>query len=173
MKRLDSVFHQNYPQLEVIVMDGGSTDGSVDVIRSYASRLAYWQSKPDGGQSAAINEGMRRCTGDLIAWVNSDDYYWDDALWTIARAYIAHPGYGLYIGNGFRYKQAEDRHTPFCQRHLALNRKALIEGLDYVLQPSTFFLRQAWEKVGGLNPDLISVWTGTSSFVLQRNTPLC
>jgi glycosyltransferase involved in cell wall biosynthesis len=151
---LDSIFSQAYPDLEVVVMDGGSTDDSPAVIRSFASRLKHWQSRPDGGQSAAINEGMRHCTGELVAWLNSDDYYWRDALWVVGRAHAAHPGCGLYVGNGFRHHQAEGSLTPFCRRHLALDRAALRRGLDYILQPATFFLRAAWEEAGGLDPSL-------------------
>jgi glycosyltransferase involved in cell wall biosynthesis len=135
-------------------MDGGSTDHSVEILRSYAPRLVYWQSRPDGGQGAAINEGMRHCSGDLVTWLNSDDYYLPDALWTLARAHIAWPGRGLYIGNGLRHRQDDGNLTPFCRRHVVLNRNALVEGLDYVLQPSTFFWRDAWESVGGLDPTL-------------------
>src|SRR5262249_62220934 len=91
---LESIFRQNYPRLEVVVMDGGSTDDSVAIIESYADRLAHWQSRPDGGQSSAINSGVEHCTGELVAWLNSDDFYWGDALWTVARAYQAHPGLG-------------------------------------------------------------------------------
>jgi glycosyltransferase involved in cell wall biosynthesis len=151
---LESIFRQDYPRLEVIVMDGGSTDGSVSVIRSYEPRLKYWQSCKDGGQSAAINAGMRHCTGDLVAWLNSDDYYWRDALWVVAQAYASHPGYGLYIGNGFRHDQETSLLTPFCPRHIALNRRALVEGPDYVLQPATFFLRDAWQEADGLKQHL-------------------
>lgn len=151
---LDSMFRQNYPHLEVIVMDGGSTDESVDIIRSYENRLTYWQTLPDKGQAAAINEGVGRCTGELIAWLNSDDFYWKDSLWTVGRAYSVYPGRGLYIGNGLRYNQREGRYTPFCRRHLALNRDALINGLDYILQPASFFLRKAWQDAGGLMSDL-------------------
>ena len=151
---LQSIFRQDYPRLEVVVMDGGSADESVDIIRSYEQRLTYWQSQPDGGQSAAINAGMQRCNGDLVAWLNSDDFYWGDALWQVGRAYAAFPGHGLYIGNGLRYDQLQDVYSLFCRRHLALNRSALVNGLDYVLQPSTFFLRSAWQEVGGLHPSL-------------------
>ena len=151
---LDSIFGQNYPRLEVVVMDGGSTDGSVDIIRSYEPRLKHWKTGPDHGQAAAINEGVRHCTGDLVAWLNSDDFYCSGALWTVGRAHAAHPGYGLYIGNGLRHDQEKDAYRPFCRRHVALNRRALIRGLDYVLQPSTFFLRSAWEACGGLDAGL-------------------
>ncbi|VBB42011.1 hypothetical protein TRIP_B200151 [uncultured Desulfatiglans sp.] len=151
---LESIFSQGYPALEVVVMDGGSSDDSVEIIQRFAPRLTFWRSEPDNGQTEAINIGARYCSGELIAWLNSDDRYWMDALWTVARAYLKHPGYGLYIGNGLRYSQSEDRYTPFCPRHVALNRQALIEGLDYILQPSTFFLRTAWEEAGGLDESL-------------------
>jgi len=151
---LESIFNQQYPALEVIVMDGGSTDDSVDILRAYADRLAYWQSGPDGGQSAAINAGVARSTGTLVAWLNSDDYYWDDCLWTVGRAWADLPGRGLYIGNGFRQNERSGRRDPFTHRHVALNREALRQGLDYILQPATFFFRDAWQVVGGVSPDL-------------------
>ncbi len=151
---LDSIFRQGYPRLEVVVVDAASTDGSVDIIRSYSDRLKFWRSEPDSGQSAAITEGMTHCAGDLVGWLNSDDYYFGDALWHLARAFRAHPDCGLYVGNGFRYDQQSGIHTPFCRHHIAINRKALRDGLDYILQPSTFFLRKAWQDVGGINPEL-------------------
>lgn len=151
---LASIFRQNYPRLEVVVMDGGSTDESVRIIESHAARLSYWQSQPDGGQAAAINAGMQRCQGDLVAWLNSDDWYCDGALWTLARAFTKHPGGGLYVGNGFRYNQVAHRFDPFCRRHIAFNREALIEGVDYILQPSTFLARAAWAESGGLDVTL-------------------
>jgi glycosyltransferase involved in cell wall biosynthesis len=151
---LDSIFRQDYPDLEVIVMDGGSTDDSVSILRRYAPRLKHWQSEKDGGQSAAINAGMRHGSGQLVAWLNSDDLYWQDALWAVGRAYAEHPRRGLYVGNGLRYDQHTGVHTPFCDRHVAFNRAALVHGTDYLLQPSTFFLREAWEGVGGLDPGL-------------------
>ncbi len=151
---LKSIFRQNYPDLEVVVIDGGSTDGSVDVIRSYASRLKHWQSERDGGQSAAINAGVKHCSGELVTWLNSDDFYWGESLWVVGRAWAAYPGRGLYIGNGLRHDQRTGKSVPFLPRHMALNRAVLREGPDYLLQPSTFFLREAWEAVGGLDNDL-------------------
>jgi GT2 family glycosyltransferase len=150
----ESIFRQNYPRLEVIVIDGGSSDGSVDVIRRYESRIKFWRSERDGGQSAAINEGMQHCSGELIAWLNSDDFYWQDCLWTVGKAFATHPGRGLYIGNGLRYDQITRVSIPFNPRHVAMDRQALLHGADFVLQPSTFFLRQAWQRVGGLDERL-------------------
>src|SRR5260370_33326800 len=88
---LDSIFRQGYPRLEVVVMDGGSSDDSVAVIESYQARLKFWQSRPDGGQSAAINAGVAHCTRDLVAWLNSDDFYRGDAPPTVGRRYQAYP----------------------------------------------------------------------------------
>jgi glycosyltransferase involved in cell wall biosynthesis len=151
---LSSLLDQRYPHLEILVMDGGSTDGSVEIIHEFEPHLAFWRSEADDGQSAAINEGVERANGVLVGWLNSDDYLLPRALWTVARAYRQHPGRGLYIGNGLRYDQKPNRFRAFCSRHLALNREALRSGVDYVLQPATFFLRSAWVEAGGLNRDL-------------------
>ena len=148
---LDSILTQSYLEREIVVMDGGSTDQSLEIIKEYAGSLTYWRSQRDAGQAAAINEGLRHCSGDIVAWLNSDDYYLPDALWRIARAYAEFPARGLYVGNGLRYREHNQQFTPFCRRHVAINRDALTNGLDYVLQPATFFLRTAWEAVGGLD----------------------
>ena len=150
----ESIFRQNYPRLEVVVIDGGSTDASVDVIRRHESRIKFWRSERDGGQSAAINEGMRHCSGEVVAWLNSDDFYWDDCLWTVGKAYARFPGRGLYFGNGLRYDQESGAYIPFNRRQVAMDREALTRGADFLLQPSTFFLRAAWQRVGGLDEQL-------------------
>jgi len=153
-KTLNSIFTQNYPKLEVLIMDGGSTDNSLEIIRSYSNRVKYWQSQADGGQASAINAGIKRCEGDLVAWLNSDDFYLDNCFWKVADAYASSPYAGLYIGNGFRYNEKEGQFIPFSKKHTTFNREALKFGLDYILQPSAFFSREAWGRVGGLNPNL-------------------
>jgi len=83
-----SVLNQDYPNIEYIVIDGGSTDGSVDIIKKYQERIAYWISEPDNGQSHAINKGFEKATGAIFNWLNSDDLLMPSAT-TIAVHYLA------------------------------------------------------------------------------------
>lgn len=94
-----SVLEQDYPNLEYIVIDGGSSDGSVDIIRKYENRLAFWESEPDRGQAHAINKGLRRATGDWVAWQNSDDVFYPGAFVHVARAAMRSPKAELIIGD--------------------------------------------------------------------------
>jgi glycosyltransferase involved in cell wall biosynthesis len=98
-RTIESVVGQDYPNLEYIVIDGGSTDGSQDIIRKYESRIAYWVSEKDRGQSHAINKGLQRATGDWLAWQNSDDVYAPGAFASVARAAGRHRHADLIIGN--------------------------------------------------------------------------
>ena len=95
---LDSVLSQNYPNLEYLVIDGGSTDGSADILRRYDKHLTYWISEPDRGQTHAINKGMARATGEIRAYLNSDDYYLPGAFDAVARAWQQHPDTDLLHG---------------------------------------------------------------------------
>lgn len=98
-RTIKSVIDQNYPNLEYIIIDGGSTDGSVDVIQKYESYLTYWVSEPDNGQSHAINKGLKLATGDWVAWQNSDDTYYAGAFIAVADAALKHPNVDLIIGD--------------------------------------------------------------------------
>ena len=95
---LRSVLAQDYPELEYIVIDGGSTDGSVEIIQQYADQLAYWVSEPDKGQADAINKGLRRARGKYAAWLNSDDIYLPDAISQAVSVLEANPQAGLVYG---------------------------------------------------------------------------
>ena len=96
---LQSVLGQEYPDLEYIVIDGASTDGSVEIIERYAPRLAYWVSERDHGQAEAINKGLSRATGEIVAWVNSDDVYLPGAIASAVAALQANPQAGLVFSN--------------------------------------------------------------------------
>jgi glycosyltransferase involved in cell wall biosynthesis len=88
---IQSVLQQQYPELDYIIMDGGSTDGSVDIIRAYAASLAHWESQPDRGQAHAINKGFEIASGQIVAYINSDDMYCPGAFDAVAQAFDAHP----------------------------------------------------------------------------------
>src|SRR5512134_1034438 len=86
-----SVLEQDYPRIEYIVIDGGSTDNSVDIIKKYADRLAYWTSEKDSGQAEAINKGFARANGEILAWLNSDDYYMHNTISVAVRCFEQNP----------------------------------------------------------------------------------
>lgn len=96
---ITSVLDQNYPNLEYIIIDGGSKDESVDTIKKYESQLSYWVSEPDKGQTDAINKGLHKATGEIVAWLNSDDIYEPGTLHKIAEAYEANPDAEVFLGD--------------------------------------------------------------------------
>ena len=151
---LESIFAQDYPNLEVIVADGGSTDGSIETIKSHQDRIACWKSTPDGGQSAAINWGVGQSTGEIVCWLNSDDLFCDGALRRVGEAASSHPECGLYIGNGLVSDETTGLVRVYCPHPLSFNRQVLRFGGPYVHQPSTFFRRAAWTQAGGLDEAL-------------------
>jgi cellulose synthase/poly-beta-1,6-N-acetylglucosamine synthase-like glycosyltransferase len=148
---LRSVFGQGYPNLEYIVVDGGSTDGSPDLIRRYEPWLAYWVTEPDRGQSDALNKGFRRATGDIFAWLSSDDLYLPAAIFRAVQALRANPGAGIVCGG---YRQI-DRAGRLVADVPAVTTLSLADLLRVHLpQPSMFFRREVWERAGPLDPAL-------------------
>jgi glycosyltransferase involved in cell wall biosynthesis len=137
-----------------LVLDGGSTDESVEVIRRYEDRLAFWVSEPDDGQSAAINRGFRRATGDIVTWLNSDDFFLPGALQRIAKAFRESPTASFYFGDGWRVDESGRRTSNFFPHPVRFDRRALLFGIDYVLQPAAFINREHLHAVGYLNIDL-------------------
>ena len=93
-----SVIEQDYTNVELIIIDGGSTDNSVDVIRQYENVIAYWVSEPDRGQAHAINKGLAKCTGDIFNWINSDDYLEPGALQEIGTQFANNPDTNIVCG---------------------------------------------------------------------------
>jgi glycosyltransferase involved in cell wall biosynthesis len=96
---ISSVLGQGYTNLEYIIIDGGSTDNSVDIIRKYSNSLTFWKSERDQGQSDAINQGFQRATGDIVAWINSDDYYLPGILLKIIEYFERHPQVDIVYGD--------------------------------------------------------------------------
>lgn len=148
---MESVLDQGYPNLEYIVLDGGSKDGSVDIIKSYEKYLTYWRSENDDGQYAAIDEGFKKSSGDIMTWINSDDVFGDDCFLQVYRAFKGNPFCEWLTGrpnhidsqgqltyeipdapkySRFRYL-CKDFHRPFIQ------------------QEGTFWRRSLWSRAGG------------------------
>lgn len=98
-RTIRSILDQNYPNLEFFIVDGGSTDGSIEIIRKYSDRITWWVSERDDGQVAAINKGLKRATGDWIGWQNSDDLYYPGAFDNFAKMAIKNPKADLIIGD--------------------------------------------------------------------------
>lgn len=149
-----SVLLQGYPNLEYIIIDGSSSDGSVEIIRNYEPWLAYWVSEPDRGQSHAINKGFERATGDVLCWLNSDDYYLPDALLAVGR--MLAEGSGNYALTGHCLKVYQDGRTAEKLVGRYENRRRLLQfWKGYQMhQPATFWRREVFEKVGRLNEEL-------------------
>ncbi len=94
-----SVLNQGYPNLEYIIMDGGSTDGSLEIIKKYAQHLAYWASGPDSGQVEALNKGFSGVIGDIIAELDADDFYYPGVFTKVAEYFTKYPSIDLLYGN--------------------------------------------------------------------------
>ena len=151
---IKSIIMQNYPNLEYIIIDGGSTDGTVDIIRKYQLYLTYWVTEKDNGQSHAINKGWRRATGELVTWLNSDDYLEDGALQRVAQVYKDHQNefIGLIYGRA-KVISAEGETLATIGEPFDLN--FCIKNLvDPMPQPSTFIVKGALDEVGFLDENL-------------------
>ena len=148
-----SVLNQDYPALEFFIIDGGSTDGSVEIIKKYAHRLTYWESKPDRGQSHAINKGFRMASGEIVAWLNSDDLLAPGALKVVAQAWQKNPRLGLISGQTEIIDQAgKPTGNVFGSEPNVIN--SLLSSENPVSQPSTFFSTSALKEVGFLDETL-------------------
>jgi glycosyltransferase involved in cell wall biosynthesis len=155
---IESVLSQGYPSLRYVVMDGGSTDGSVEIIREYADRLTHWESGPDGGQTAAIRRGFEIGGGEILNWINSDDYLEPGALWRVAELAVKEPQAAILA---FPVRDVVD--TPDGVREVHVTTPGGLE-LDNLLltrlprprrhQPGLFMRRSCFERAGGLNDRL-------------------
>ncbi len=153
---IESVLEQGYPNLEYVIMDGGSTDGSVEIIKKYEKHLTYWQSCPDGGLYQAVTEGFRRTSGEIMAWINSDDKYHPLAFTKVAAVFSNNPDIDWLTGRK-SFWDASGNLSKVEQRLGIFSRKKFLAGdfdKPYIQQESTFWRRSLWEAAGGcLAPD--------------------
>jgi len=147
---IQSVLGQTYPHIEYIIIDGGSDDGSPEIIRKYADRLAYWVSEPDQGQTDAINKGFAQAKGELLAWLNSDDTYEPEAVAKAVAYLLQHPNVGLVYGDA----NFIDQHGRIIGRFPAkqTSYQKLLRGYVHVPQQAAFWRAELWQEVGPLDP---------------------
>lgn len=145
-----SVLSQDYPQIEYTIVDGGSTDGSLDVIKKYEDKLAWWVSEKDSGQTDAINKGFARANGDILAWINSDDTYEPGAVTAAAKYLQEHPEVGMVYGDCNFINESGEVIGKFNSAQT--NYQLLRRGYAHIPQQTMFFRAKLWKQVGPLDP---------------------
>jgi glycosyltransferase involved in cell wall biosynthesis len=148
---LRSVLDQGRTGLEYIVIDGGSTDGSAEVIRAHEAALAYWVSEPDRGQTDALIKGFSRASGEICGWLCSDDLLLPGALERVAEFFAANPGIDAMYGDALWIDARGGYIRP--KREMGFNRFVMLFDHNYIAQPSMFWRRSLYERVRGLDPD--------------------
>lgn len=146
-----SVLLQGYPNLEYIIIDGGSTDDTVSVIEKYARHISYWVSRRDRGQSHAVNEGFQKSTGEVMCWLNSDDFYMPETLRVVAETLVRESGNVALVGHAVRF-HADGRPPARLEGRYEGPGRLLRFWEGYAMhQPSVFWRREVFEKVGYLD----------------------
>lgn len=143
-----SVLNQDHAPIEYIVIDGASKDASVEIIKKYSDRLAYWVSEKDGGQAEAINKGFARATGEIIAWINSDDYYLPGAVSAAVKIFESNPDVVLVYGNMLAVDEHGKTFNTLTYKQLTLEDLLCFQIIG---QPAVFMRRSALQKTSGLD----------------------
>ncbi len=141
---------QDYPRIEYFIIDGGSTDGSLQIIESHAERLAGWVSEPDSGQTDALNKGFQEAHGEVFAWLNSDDTLEPGAVSAAVKIMMERPELGLVYGDANYIDEKDQVRGRFPARQTDLRR--LRQGYVHIPQQAAFFRGDIWRKVGPLDP---------------------
>ncbi len=147
---IQSVINQDYPRIEYLVVDGDSTDGSQKIIQRYADRITWWVSEPDQGQTDAINKGFSHASGQVYAWLNSDDTYQPGAISQAVAYLLEHPEAGLVYGDCDFIDSSGKVIGRFNAQQTSLRR--LQRGGVYIPQQAAFWRAELWKQVGPLDP---------------------
>ena len=147
---IQSVLEQDYPRIEYIIVDGGSSDGSVDVIKKYAGRLAWWVSEQDKGQTDAINKGFNRASGEILAWLNSDDTYNPGAVSAAVKYLTENPDVAMVYANCNYINEQGGVIGKFNSAQT--DHRRLREGYVHIPQQTMFFRANYWKELGPLDP---------------------
>ena len=151
-RTIQSVLNQTYDDIEYIIIDGGSTDGSDEIIKLHQDRLAYWVSEKDKGQTDAINKGFAQATGDVMAWLNSDDTLEPQAVARAVSALQENPAMGMVYGHGFFINANDDKIGEFPSAQTDYQR--LRRGYVHICQQAAFWRADLWRKVGPLDDSI-------------------
>ena len=165
---IKSVLSQNYPNLEFMILDGGSKDETVEIIKRYADKLTFWRSHPDSGQSSAIAEGFNRATGEILAWLNSDDRYEPGTLLRIAEEFQRKPEAIMVYGDYYVLRQDQSR---VLKRKVSCDFKVMAHAYLMIPQPSSFWKKAAYDAVGGLDTELNYAMDYDLFLKLAKNYP--
>lgn len=150
-RTIQSVINQNYPNIEYIIIDGGSSDDSVEIIKKYADSISYWISEPDTGQSNAINKGINRATGQFVTWLNSDDILLPNTLHSLAATHAKYPNCNWFAGNCV-WIDKEDKILKI-RKGESWNNFLIRSGILNIYGPTSFFKKDLWESYGEINED--------------------
>lgn len=171
---IKSVLSQDYPNLEYIIIDGGSTDGTQQIIEKYKDKLAYYVSEPDNGMYDAINKGFSKATGDIIAWINADDIYMPWTLWTVNEVFSCYPE-TKWIGGKYAFINENGSFAQIFPKTSIRNQKDIARGwcrdgiLGPLQQESMFWRKELYIQSGGLNTSYkyagdFELWTRFSEY---------
>jgi glycosyltransferase involved in cell wall biosynthesis len=173
-RTIQSVLAQDYPRIEYIVVDGGSTDGSLEIIKKYQSRIAWWVSEQDKGQTDAINKGFNRANGEILAWINSDDSYHPGAVTAAVKYLLENPDVAMVYADCDFIDENDSVIGKFNAAQTDLRR--LRTGYVHIPQQTMFFRAKYWKQLGPLDPSFYfamdyDLWTRLAAHAPLKYLP--